>query len=73
MSEVFEAKLRRIGNSLGIIIPGSVLEERGLSEGETVQVAVQPLNIEIRNKRLRALLGIDRGKPALKRDKKDRF
>lgn len=35
------AKLRRMGNSLGVIIPSDEIQRRGLREGEEVEVDVK--------------------------------
>jgi hypothetical protein len=40
MVELLSVKLRRIGSSLGIIIPKDKLE--GVKEGETVEIALIP-------------------------------
>lgn len=69
MSSTFEAKLRRIGNSLGIIIPSEILDELGYGQGDNVKVMI-PLK---RKERLLALAGMDEGKPRFRRDKRDRF
>lgn len=69
MSSTFEAKLRRIGNSLGIIIPSEVLDELGYGQGDNVRVMI-PLK---RKERLMALAGMYVGKPRFKRDKRERF
>lgn len=73
MTEVFKAKLRKIGNSLGVIIPSDVIEELGFREGEIVHVAIPPSDNEQRNEILRKLAGIDKKKPSFKRDKRDRY
>lgn len=72
MTQVFKAKLRKIGNSLGIIIPSEIIEERGFHEGVTVNVAIPPPD-ERRNKVLMELAGIDKKKPPFVRDKRDRY
>lgn len=69
MSSTFEAKLRRIGNSLGIIIPSEVLDELGYGQGDNVKVMI-PLK---RKERLLALASMYVGKPRFKRDKRERF
>lgn len=68
MSRTFEAKLRRIGNSLGIIIPSEVLDELGYGQGDNVKVII-PLR---KKERLLALAGMYVGKPRFKRNKRER-
>jgi antitoxin component of MazEF toxin-antitoxin module len=73
MSEVFEAKIRKIGNSLGVIIPAEILEDLHVDKDDTVSVCIPQTDINNRNKRLRKIAGIDSGKPGFKREKEDRY
>jgi antitoxin component of MazEF toxin-antitoxin module len=73
VTDLFEAKLRKIGNSLGVIIPNEILQSLGYDLGDTISIAIPLSNIKTRNKHLESLAGIDKGKPAFKREKKDRF
>ncbi len=73
MSEMFEAKLRRVGNSLGIIVPGDLIQQLGFGDGDTIQVAIPSSGIKARNRKLLAFIGTERGKKPFKRDKGDRF
>ena len=73
MTEVFEAPLRKVGNSLGIIIPKEVLKALGYDVGDTIHVAIPLSDIKTRNKRILSLAGIDRNKKIFKRDKGDRY
>jgi antitoxin component of MazEF toxin-antitoxin module len=57
MSEVFEAKVRRVGNSLGIIIPREVIDEGGYRPGDRINVAIPPAGMKERNLRLRKAAG----------------
>jgi antitoxin component of MazEF toxin-antitoxin module len=49
MTEVFEAKLRKIGNSLGVIIPSDIIEEMEYKEGNLIYVAIPPSDNKQRN------------------------
>jgi len=73
MSEVFKAKLRRIGNSTGIIIPNEILTDLGYEQGDSVQVVIPSMDIKKRNKRILKMAGKYKGKTAFKREKEDRF
>jgi antitoxin component of MazEF toxin-antitoxin module len=73
MTELFKAKLRRVGNSTGIIIPNDILSKLGYSHGDVIHLAIPPTGIKNRNTRLLRLAGIDRDKPKFKRDKRDRY
>lgn len=73
MTKVFEAKVRKIGNSLGIIIPADIIEEMGFHKGDIINVAIPPSEIRKRNELLRDLAGIDGEKPPFRRDTGDRY
>jgi len=73
MSEVFEAKLRKIGNSLGIIIPAHIIEGLGFHKGDAIHVVLPPSKNIKRNKLLADLAGIDKSKTSFKREKEDRY
>ncbi len=64
MAELLLVKLRRIGSSLGVIIPKNKLE--GVKEGETVEIALIPRHKDISG------FGIARGAPPFQRDKTTR-
>lgn len=73
MADVIEAKLRKVGNSLGIIIPNDILQQLGYAKGDIIHLAISPADIKIRNRDLLALAGIDKGKKPFRREKRDRF
>lgn len=73
MVEVFEARLRKIGNSLGILIPAHILEGLGFHKGDIIQVAIPPSETLKRNELLLELTGIDKKKTIFKREKEDRY
>ena len=35
-----DTKLRRVGNSLGVILPKQILDQLGLKEGDTMNIIV---------------------------------
>ena len=67
-----ETKLRRIGNSLGIVLPSAVLKELRLSEGDEVSVAVYRRSAR-KGARIEDLVGLWAGAPPFEREKEDRF
>jgi antitoxin component of MazEF toxin-antitoxin module len=73
MAEVFEAKLRKVGNSLGIIIPNDLIQELGFDDGDIIRVAIPSSDIAARNRKLMDFIGIERGKKPFRREKGDRF
>ncbi len=69
--EVFEAKIRKVGNSLGILIPKEMA--KGIRTGQKVKVGIYPTDKE-RLKAIRESFGIARDvKVPFVRDKDDRF
>jgi len=38
--KLFESKVRRVGSSLGVLIPAEETAKEGLKEGENVKVAI---------------------------------
>ena len=65
--------MRRVGNSLGVIIPSEIIEEMGFHKGDVIQVAILPSGTGRRNELLKKLAGIDKEKSPFKRDKGDRY
>lgn len=73
MTKVFETKIRRVGNSLGVIIPSEIIEEMGFHKGDTIHIAVPPSKTGKRNELLKRIAGIDKEKSPFRRDKGDRY
>ena len=73
MVEVFEARLRKIGNSLGILVPSYIIEGLGFHKGDIIHVAIPPTETMKRNKILFELTGIDKKKSSFQREKEDRY
>jgi putative addiction module antidote len=44
-----ERKIRKIGNSLGVLLPSDILKEIGVGNGDTVFVSVEDGEIKIRS------------------------
>jgi antitoxin component of MazEF toxin-antitoxin module len=40
MSRVFQGKVRRVGNSLAVIVPKEILENIGAGEGDSVKLSI---------------------------------
>lgn len=72
MSEVFEAKVRKIGNARGVIIPNDILKRIHAIEGETIQLII-PITRARRLKALRSMAGRYRGAKPFKREYEDRY
>ena len=72
MSKVLTGRIRRVGNSMAVIIPKELLEEAGAKEGDTIRLSVA-IPTSRRDSTLRAIAGIDKGKKAFQRERKDRY
>jgi len=72
MSEVFEGKIRRLGNSMAVIVPKEILEETGVKEGDVVKLSI-PISKSKRIEAMRRMAGIDSSAEPFTREKRDRF
>ena len=72
MSKVLTGRIRKVGNSLAVIIPKELLEEAGAREGDRVKLSLA-IPTSRRDSALEAIAGLDRGKRAFEREKRDRY
>ncbi len=72
MSEVFEAKIRKIGNARGVIIPNELLERIHAFEGDTIELVI-PISKTKRLKALGRIAGSYKGAKPFKREYEDRY
>ncbi len=72
MSKVFEGKVRRLGNSMAVIIPKEILEEAGAKEGDVVKLSL-PIPKSKRREVIRRIAGIDSKAEQFIREKRERF
>lgn len=70
MPEMFKAKVRRVGTSLGVLIPKDLAEKEKIKEGEIVDVGLLKEN---RMKILEKAFGSARGAKPFVRDRTDRL
>lgn len=70
MSKLFKAKVRKVGTSLGVLIPKEVAEQEQIREGMEVEVGL--LRARKVNEVLK-LFGTARGAKPFARDRKDRL
>ncbi len=73
MSEMFDAKLRKVGNSRGIIIPKDIIDDLGIRSGDVIHVVIPSTDLDKRNELLRELAGIYKAKSGFRREKEDRY
>lgn len=69
MPELFRAKVRKVGTSLGILIPKEVIEKQKIKEGEEVEVGL------LKQRKLEEvlrLIGTAKGAKPFERDRIDR-
>lgn len=72
MSEVFKAKVRKIGNAMGVIIPKDVLKKIHAVEGDVIQMMI-PITRTKRLKALREVAGRYKGTKPFEREYEDRY
>lgn len=70
MSEAIEVKLRRIGTSLGVLIPKRLVAREHLKEGSMLEISLLKRQ---RRELIDKYLGIAKGVGPFKREKSDRF
>ena len=70
--QLFKGRLRRVGSSLGVLVPKRALEGLGAHEGDEVEVAILPPRHE-RKSRLEDAIGSVPGLAPFKRERKDRY
>ena len=68
--QLFKAKIRRVGTSLGLLIPKEIAGRQHISEGEEVEIGlIKKRNIrEVMN-----LIGSAKGAGKFRRDRTDRY
>jgi len=64
--------VRRLGNSMAVIIPKGVLEEAGVREGDVVKLSL-PIPKSKRREVLRKIAGVDSLAEPFRREKRDRL
>ena len=70
MGKVFEAKVRRVGTSLGLLIPKEIAEKEKIKEGERVEVGLlKKRKLELIEK----AFGIAKGAKPFKRERVERL
>ncbi|MFQ5815488.1 MAG: AbrB family transcriptional regulator [Candidatus Hydrothermarchaeaceae archaeon] len=72
MSEVFKAKVRKIGNARGVIIPKDILKKIRALEGDTIQLMI-PITKTRRLKALRGIAGRYKTAKPFEREYEDRY
>jgi len=65
-------RIRKVGNSLAVIIPKELLDEAGAGEGDRIRLSLT-FPATKRDSALEAVAGIDRGKSAFRRERRDRY
>jgi len=69
MPEMFRAKVRKVGTSLGVLIPKEFIEEQKIKEGEKVEVGLLKEN---RLKLIEKAFGSAKGAKPFERDRTER-
>ena len=71
MSAVFEGTVRRLGNSMAVIIPKEILEETGAKEGDVLRLSVA-IDRSRRGAALKRMVGMYKYAGPFEREKDDR-
>ena len=69
METVFKVKVRRIGTSLGVLIPKQMVKGKSVKEGEEIEIALLKRRKDLIDK----ALGITKGAGSFRREKRDRI
>ncbi len=70
MAELFKAKVRRVGSSLGVLIPKETADKENIREGEEIEVSVLKKR---KLDKLMKLFGSVKGAEPFERDREDRL
>lgn len=70
MPELFRTKVRRVGTSLGVLIPKGLIEKQRIKEGEEVEIGLLKEN---RLKLIEKAFGIAKGAKSFERERRDRI
>ena len=73
MAEVFEATVRKVGTSLGLLIPKEIINEEKIKEGEKVKVGLLKKRTHRELREVSSLFGSAKGTKPFKRDHIDRL
>ncbi len=68
MESIFKAKVRKIGTSLGVLIPKEFIEESSVKEGEEIELAL----LKRRKELVMSSFGVAKGARHFHRDRRDR-
>lgn len=68
METVFKVKVRRIGSSLGVLIPKRMISKKKIKEGEEIEISLLKRRKELISK----AFGIAKGAGPFERDSLDR-
>ena len=70
MSELFKAKVRRVGTSLGVLIPKQIAKQERIKEGQEIELSL------LKRRKLEEvwkLIGTAKGTKPFERDRIDRL
>ena len=69
MADVFRTSVRRVGTSLGVLIPKDVARKQRLHEGEEIEIGILKKQ---KRELIEQSFGIAKGASPFQRDKRDR-
>ena len=74
MSELFKAKVRKVGTSLGILIPKEIAQQEEIKEGQEIQLSLlKQRKLKEIEEMIEKMFGTAKGAKSFERDKVDRL
>ncbi len=69
LGEMFEAKVRKVGTSFGVLLPKKIVENEKIKDGQTISVVILKKNLKL----IDEAFGSTKGASSFERDRDDRF
>ena len=73
MATILQAKIRRIGNSLGILLPREAIQAEGVNSGDMIYITISTSSPLDHQNRLFEIAGSYEGSSAFEREREDRY
>jgi antitoxin component of MazEF toxin-antitoxin module len=74
MSKLFTAKVRKVGTSLGLLIPKEIAQQEEIKEGQEIQISLlKKRKLEEVEEMIEKMFGKAKGAKSFERDRNDRL
>lgn len=70
MPELFKAKVRRVGTSVGVLIPKEIVEHEGIKVGQEIEISLLKRR---KLEEIEKMFGIAKGAKPFERDRTERL